>query len=188
MGGRKRMESGGVTLSAPLTLAGISLRRRRAGDAAFLAALFAAVRGPMLAATGWPEARRQAFLDQQFALQTRHYDRSYPDLWPGIIERGGVAVGRLYLSRQTGTLHVVDLALLPALRGQGLGGELLRCVLAEAAREQRGVSLHVDQANPAQRLYRRLGFRPTGPSAGPDLLMRWDPSAPAAATGEAGHV
>jgi|GEM_PF-209063 len=160
-----------LRLSTPLTLTGISLRRRRAKDEAFLAALFASVRRPMVA--GWPKMRQEAFLREQFALQTRHYDQSYPDLWPGIIERNGIPVGRLSLWRQPEEIRVVDLALLPEARAQGLGGELLRCVQAEAVHHRQRVCLHVDLANPALRLYRRLGFRPEGAQTFPDQLMVW---------------
>lgn len=173
-------DGGAPALSAPLALGGIGLRRRQGSDDAFLAALFAAVRGPMLAGTGWPPARRQAFLREQFALQTRHYARAFPGLWPGIVEQGGRPVGRLYLWRRPDDIRVVDIALLPEASGRGLGGELLRCVLAEAAADGRSVSLHVDLTNPAQRLYRRLGFRPEGEATFPDQLLRWRPPVAAA--------
>ena len=52
-----------------------------------------------------------------------------------------------------------------AARGQGVGGALLDALLA-LARDQgwRAVSLSVDRANPARRLYERKGFRDAGVS------------------------
>ena len=44
----------------------------------------------------------------------------------------------------------------PDLRGQGIGGELIRRSLAECTGS---VKLHVDFDNPAKRLYERLGFK-----------------------------
>jgi GNAT superfamily N-acetyltransferase len=43
----------------------------------------------------------------------------------------------------------------PSLRGQGIGGELIRRSIAECDGQ---VKLHVDFGNPARRLYERLGF------------------------------
>jgi ribosomal protein S18 acetylase RimI-like enzyme len=51
----------------------------------------------------------------------------------------------------------MDIALLPAYRGQGIGTRLLDALLAQA--QGAPVTLHVEPLNPAQRLYRRLGFR-----------------------------
>ena len=45
----------------------------------------------------------------------------------------------------------------PSLQGRGLGGALVRRVIAEAA--PRPVQLRVLRVNPARRLYERLGFR-----------------------------
>ena len=43
----------------------------------------------------------------------------------------------------------------PELRGQGIGGELIRRSIASCDGQ---VKLHVDFGNPARRLYERLGF------------------------------
>ena len=47
-------------------------------------------------------------------------------------------------------------------RGQGVGGALLRTLLAEAGRRGVGLCLNVRHDNPARRLYERLGFLPVG--------------------------
>jgi ribosomal-protein-alanine N-acetyltransferase len=61
-------------------------------------------------------------------------------------------------------IHINNLAVLPALRGRGVGTELLRHVLAEARRlGARRATLEVRASNVgAQRLYERLGFVPAG--------------------------
>jgi ribosomal protein S18 acetylase RimI-like enzyme len=53
---------------------------------------------------------------------------------------------------------IVDVALLPAHRGRGIGTALLTPILDEAERTGRAVSIHVARENPARRLYDRLGF------------------------------
>jgi ribosomal protein S18 acetylase RimI-like enzyme len=62
-----------------------------------------------------------------------------------------------YVDERTPALVI---SLEPALRGFGIGSEMLRALL-EAAREAGGerVSLSVDPGNRAKRLYERFGFR-----------------------------
>ena len=55
---------------------------------------------------------------------------------------------------------MVDSALLPPYRTAGLGTAILRDILAEAAVAQKPVRIHVEQRNPALRLYKRLGICP----------------------------
>src|SRR5215510_8568427 len=44
-------------------------------------------------------------------------------------------------------------------RGQGVGEKLMRTLIGEAARRGLGLCLSVRTANPARRLYERLGFQ-----------------------------
>jgi ribosomal protein S18 acetylase RimI-like enzyme len=69
-----------------------------------------------------------------------------------------VAVGRLYLGVRDEEVRIIDISLLPSARGQGLGGAILADILAAADAAGRKVSIHVEWANPARRLYHRLGF------------------------------
>ena len=68
----------------------------------------------------------------------------------------------------------IDIALLPAHRGQGLGAALLRDLIDEAAAAGKTVSLHVEKSNPAMRLYGRLGFK-SEEDNGVHERMRWSP-------------
>jgi ribosomal-protein-alanine N-acetyltransferase len=60
--------------------------------------------------------------------------------------------------------HINNLAVLPELRGQGLGTQLLEAVIVEAAHLGAGLlTLEVRESNmPALRLYARSGFRRDG--------------------------
>ena len=52
-----------------------------------------------------------------------------------------------------------DQAIVPALRGQGLGTAIMRQLMDEAAAEGLFMTLKVSNANdPSMRLYSRLGF------------------------------
>jgi GNAT superfamily N-acetyltransferase len=57
-----------------------------------------------------------------------------------------------------------------AARGQGVGGRLLRALIAEAARRGVGLCLNVRDDNPARRLYERIGFRLVPGSAVPNRV------------------
>jgi ribosomal protein S18 acetylase RimI-like enzyme len=73
-------------------------------------------------------------------------------------------------------IGIIDIALLPTYRGQGLGGILIRGVLADGAAAEVPVRIHVERFNPAMRLYERLGFRCIG-DQGVYLHMEWTPPA-----------
>jgi ribosomal protein S18 acetylase RimI-like enzyme len=116
---------------------------------------------------------KHAFLASQFALQTRHYAGAYADSEALIVTWNGEPVGRLHLSHTDTDLRIVDVSLLPDHRGGGLGSALLQAV--QAAAGGRTVSLNVDLTNPAQALYRRMGFVEAG-TDGLSLRMVWHPA------------
>ncbi|MFI4986167.1 MAG: GNAT family N-acetyltransferase [Alphaproteobacteria bacterium] len=57
------------------------------------------------------------------------------------------------------TLFLGQLFVDKSLRGQGIGTELVKGLIEEAASDGRAVTLGVVKTNPALRLYERLGFR-----------------------------
>ena len=138
---------------------GVVLRPAQPADEPFLRALYASTRRDEMAPTGWPQAQIDAFLADQFALQSAHYAQHYADASFGIVERDGVPVGRLIVLDRQDEVRLVDVALVEEARGSGLGTRLVEGVLARAA--GRRVVLHVEVFNPALRLYERLGFRAT---------------------------
>ena len=134
---------------------GISYRRMTDDDLPFVAALYASTRAEEVASTGWPPEMQAAFLDQQHRAQHGYYRTVYPEGEWLLIERSGAPIGRLYLAEQDGMLLLVDISLLPAERGNGLGTAILNDLLTG---EKRPVELHVERFNPALRLYQRLDF------------------------------
>ena len=156
---------------------GVSLRPVR-DDGDFLYRVFASTREDELAPLGWGEAQKAAFLRTQFTAQDRHYRAAYSDAEYFVILRDGEPVGRLYLHRGPAELHVLDIALLPEHRRAGVGGGLLRELIAEADREAKAVRLYVERNNPALRLYERLGFTRIG-DTGVYLHMERAPAPPA---------
>jgi ribosomal protein S18 acetylase RimI-like enzyme len=134
---------------------GISYRAMTDDDLPFVAALYATSRAGEMAATGWPPEMQAAFLDQQHRAQHASYRSAWPEGEWLVIEQGGEPVGRLYLARQDDMLLLIDISLLPAARGAGLGTAILSDLLAG---ETQPVQLHVERTNRAQQLYARLGF------------------------------
>lgn len=163
---------------APLHLAdrNITLRPAVAIDLPFLRVLYASTRAEELAAVPWPALQKQAFLDSQFDLQHRHYITHFAQASFLVIESDGQPIGRLYLLRQPSAFHVIDIALVPAARGDGTGSRLMAHVQQEAAAAGQDVHLHVDCRNSgARRLYERLGFV-AAPTQGAYTSMRWSAS------------
>ena len=137
----------------------IVLRPIGDGDLPFLSELYASTRWEELAPVPWPEADKRSFLHQQHALQHRHYQAHYADAEFLLLERAGVPIGRIYVHRSPGEIRLMDIALLPQHRGQGLGAALIAELVAEADASHLPVTLHVERHNPAQRLYARHRFR-----------------------------
>ena len=138
---------------------GLSFRQMEESDLPFVAELYASTRREELAQTGWPPEMREAFLRQQHEAQHSHYSLHHSDADWLIIERGGHAIGRLYLREGPERVHVIDISLLPESRGQGIGGAILRDTIDYACGVGKQVSARVEKFNRARDLYERLGFR-----------------------------
>jgi ribosomal protein S18 acetylase RimI-like enzyme len=150
----------------------VTLRAVQEDDASFLLRVYASTRAEELAQIDWSEAQKDAFLRMQFEAQTRHYREHYAAARFDVIECDGEPAGRLIVLRAAGEIRLVDLALLPAWRGRGIGGRLLRELLAEASAARLPVTVHVERTNPALRLYARLGFTPIA-EVGPYFKLEW---------------
>lgn len=154
------MDAVGPRLASAAADLGLALRRETAGDRPFLEQLYAATRWEEPGIAEWPVEARTAFLRQQFAAQCAHYDRAYRRVSDyRIIERDGTPIGRLYLHPAAADVRIIDVSLMPDWRAKGIGGRLLAAVIEDARADGRTASIHVEQYNPAQRLYRRLGFQ-----------------------------
>jgi ribosomal protein S18 acetylase RimI-like enzyme len=148
----------------------VALRPVTPADAPFLTRVYASTRAAELAQVPWTDAQKEAFIAHQFTAQAAHYERHYAGASFDVVLAGGEPAGRLYVARGAEEIRIVDIALLPAFRGRGIGTGLLRALLGEADAQGKRVSIHVEQSNPALRLYERLGFAPAG-ETGVHLLM-----------------
>jgi ribosomal protein S18 acetylase RimI-like enzyme len=152
----------------------VGFRPEQPRDEPFLLQLYFSTRADELKLVPWDDAQKETFLRSQFALQTHHYRKYYPDAAFLIVQLDDKPIGRLYLDRSEPYIHVIDIALLPEYRGAGIGGRLMQDVLSEAAAAGKTVQIHVERNNPALRLYERLRFRILE-DKGIYLLMEWSP-------------
>lgn len=149
----------------------IRTRPAEAADQEFLFLLYKTVRAEEIGSWGWGAAEQEAFLRMQFAMQQRAYSLQFPgaDQIICIAERNA---GRFFAARTPQNIRLVDIAMLPEHRNQGIGGKLISELLDEAASKGIPVHLSVMKGNPAIHLYDRLGFRITA-EEGLYLLMEW---------------
>ena len=138
----------------------VTLRGITDADRPFLEALYTSTRREELAQTGWPQPQIDGFLNQQFEAQHNYYMEQFRDAdFDLIMGSDGVPIGRLYLEERDDEFRVIDIALLPAWRGKGIGGRIMLGIHDRAFAAGKAVRIHVEQHNPAMRLYHRLGFK-----------------------------
>jgi ribosomal protein S18 acetylase RimI-like enzyme len=154
----------------------VILRAAGAEDLPFLYQVYASTRAEELAQVPWSAEEVHAFLDMQFKAQHTYYHDNYPGAHFLMVLVDDLPAGRLYIDWWETELRIMDIALLPEFRGQGIGSRLMHDLLREAQARGVPVTLHVEPFNPALRLYARLGFQKIG-EAGLYWLMRWEPPA-----------
>jgi RimJ/RimL family protein N-acetyltransferase len=138
---------------------GIVLRPETDTDIKFLKHLYASSRErEMSLLAEWNDEQKRDFLDMQFDAQREHYRKHYPGARFDVIERDGELIGRLYVADLRREMVLMDITLVPEERGAGIGAGLCREIQAEARDKGKIMSLHVEDDNPARRLYDRLGF------------------------------
>lgn len=156
-------------------LPGITFRVIEDSDLDFLRSLYATTRAEEMSIVPWSKEQKDAFLSDQFDAQHHYYTAQFPKASFLVVGRNGVDVGRVYLDRREHELRLIDIALMPEFRGQGLGTALLMEIFNECRFSAIATRIHVEKNNPAMRLYLRLGFKPVHDQGVYDLL-EWSPS------------
>lgn len=133
-------------------------RPERSEDRDAIRVVYASTRADELAQVPWTDEQKAAFCAQQEHAQRTHYDTHFAAARREVVEVDGRVVGRLYVHHDADEVLLIDVALLPEHRGDGIGTELVRSVLAEGAARGVRVTAHVELFNRARTLYERLGF------------------------------
>ncbi|MGK7929416.1 MAG: GNAT family N-acetyltransferase [Spirulina sp.] len=154
----------------------VSFRPATDADVDFLRELYRSTR--IEEVDGWgiytPE-QRDAFLESQFYAQKTHYDRYFSEGRHDIILWENEPIGRFYIyDRESDRVRLIDIALLPQYRNQGIGTQLIQQLQARVVLMGKPLRLYVENFNPARRLYERLGFSYLEGDGG-YLQMEWTP-------------
>jgi ribosomal protein S18 acetylase RimI-like enzyme len=180
MQGRKILQDSAVADSAAadagvcVSREDIALRAATDADMDFLRDVFSSTRMDEFMRGGVPHEKIESLLASQFSIQYSYYRRHYPAGCFDIIMYRGRPVGRLYHDWSGDAAQVIDIALLPAYRGAGIGSYLMRALVFEAARKRMPMRLYVEFDNPVRALYRRLGFVAAGENGVYELMQRDD--------------
>ncbi len=155
-------------ISLPL---GLGLRELQPQDHAFTEALFFSTRD-YLYQLPITKAQVDLLIKQQFILQQASYSTSFPAAETLIVQLFAEPIGKVILNKTPDSLHIIDIAFLPSMRGKGYGTILLRTLKNLADQACRPVRLAVDQKNPrAKKLYLSLGFTLLESSTTHDTLL-----------------
>ena len=127
-------------------------------DLEFLYQVYAGTRCEEMARTGWSGTQIEEFLRMQFQLQHVQYLDKFKKAAFDIIYVDKTPVGRLYVDRGKKDILVIDIALLPAFRRQGIGAAIFNDLIEESERKRLPIRLHVEHDNPIIPYYARLGF------------------------------
>ena len=137
-------------------------------DSMLLFELYASSRADELSRSGWATPQQRSFFRMQAQNQERYFLRHHDHLDRRTICINGFSAGRLLVDRPDHAVTIVDLALLPAFRGRGVGSLLIRCLLEEAAEADLPVHVEMPKDSPSVATFMRLGFRSSD-----DLGDRW---------------
>lgn len=147
-------------------------------DAALLWTLFAEEKAALLAAIGLSESQLRPLIEMQYRGRQMTYEARYPNAENWILsDESGTPAGRILVDRKPECWRIIDIALLAAYRGKGFGTTILEGFQRQCEKAGASMALRVDPANPARRLYERLGFRTASEDA-VAVEMVWSASAP----------
>ncbi len=127
-------------------------------DVGFLFQVYAGNRLKEMALTGWSQSEIEEFLNMQFHLQHVQYMDNFKKASFDIIYINDTPVGRLYVDRGKNDILVIDIALQPEYRRQGICATIFRDLIEESEKKRLPIRLHVEHDNPILPYYAQLGF------------------------------
>jgi len=152
----------------------ITFRPVTDADKDFLLELYQSSRGDDLRELGWDEDRISEFLSLQHEAQQVFYQTDYQQALDEIVLIEGRTAGRLIVERREHEIRCLEIALLPAHRGAGVGTLLIQRLQEEARPDNKPLRLQIIRFNRAVTLLERLGFVRTS-ETGTHFQMEWRP-------------
>ena len=160
----------------PTAAGPLRLRAESPSDAAFLAELFAIRAAPMLHLAGLAEPQVTQLVAIQHRAQTASYRSAFPGACFLVAELDDAPVGRLIVDEECGVAYVVDIALLPAWRGRGLGPALITDLQRRQGAAGGRVRAEVAVDNAASlTMFAKLGFVRMASDSITDVAFLWTP-------------
>ncbi|MCU8014442.1 GNAT family N-acetyltransferase [Shewanella sp. SM74] len=137
---------------------GLSVKAANTNDSLFMAQLFYSTK-TFFYELGLPSEVVETMLDQQYRLQEASYREQYPNANTYILFYHQQAVGKVMLDISEYKIHIVDLIIIPGMRGQGFGSVILEAIKQEALKRHLLIGLSVESENTqAKKLYLQHGF------------------------------
>lgn len=149
-----------------------TLRPVQEQDEELLLEIYSSTRAEEMTLVPWDAATKNAFLRSQFSAQKNHYLAYFPNAAHQMILVDERSVGRLYVDRREDKIHILDVTLLPQVRGHGIGTQILLDLMKEAEQRHQSCSIYVESFNRSLGLFQRLGFVKMKES-GISWLMEW---------------
>jgi ribosomal protein S18 acetylase RimI-like enzyme len=138
----------------------VTLRHESPQDEPFLRSLIHATIVGELEASQWPEPMRSHLLSVQYTARRQLNRAKFPEAVSFVVAADGADAGWAVVTTMPHEIQLVEIMILPELRGKGIGTAAIRQVLATAAAAGKPVRLNVNVTNHAAiGLYQRLGFR-----------------------------
>jgi len=152
----------------------LSLRPATNTDDAFSLQVYASTRANEMALVPWSDEQKQWFVEMQFNAQRTSYRQERPNAEWLILMQEKNAVGRMIVDRSDDVIRLMDIALLPEYRNQGIGSKFMNDLIQESRETGKSILLHVEGYNPAFNLYSRMGFKKIGEQSF-YVAMEWAP-------------
>lgn len=156
----------------------VSLRAVTPMDSNFLFKLYASTRAEEIRQTGWDAPQQKIFLTSQYRARQESYRRQFPSAEISVIIQRGIPIGGLIVDRQPAAMTLVDLALMPLNRGQGIGRLVAQDLITQAKLNHHIIKAHALHRSPALRFWLRLGFTPIPGENEFYTAIEWRPISP----------
>ena len=136
----------------------IKLRPLTAHDEAFLFRVVASVHEESFASLDVSAEQKNQLVRMQIEAQQQQYRDRFPNADFDVVMCERKPAGTMYALRGPDQFVLIDIALLPEYRNQGIGTQLVTVLIDQARQSDRTLDAHVRLANPAWHLWKRLGF------------------------------